>query len=245
MGSFKYNEEIELVDSGILIDKKILIIADLHIGYEVKLQKLGLQIPYYSEEKILNKLKLLLETYKPEMVIINGDLKHDFASFEGNVKRIIISVLDTISTFSKLKILIGNHDHSVLGLLKYKEFDIEEYYIYNSYFICHGDKFFHESVKDNIKTIIIGHQHPAIILKESGRKEKYKCFITGMNTLRKKEILVLPSFNDITIGTDLTTTNSNTPYLHNDDLDNFHIYSSGEEILDFQTLKLIKEINQK
>lgn len=246
MTSLSLTKEVDIVQSGILIDKKILIISDIHIGYEIKLQKLGLQIPYHSEERMIKQVTELIEEYKPEKVILNGDIKHEFALLEGKIKQTVIKFLEIISSKSELIIIKGNHDNSILGLLKHLHYEIQDYYIYKNYFFCHGDTYYPESEKEEIKTIIIGHQHPAIVLKNAGRKEKFKCLLYGYNSLRKKQILITPSFNNMTIGTNLINLQNNTPYIHENDLDDFHVYTTeGDKILHFQTLGLLREINHE
>ena len=87
------NEPILFID-----DKKILVIADLHIGIEKELREHGLNPPPQTE-KMLKRLVSICKKYKPKEIILLGDIKHnipsstfqerkDVKNFLGNLKRI-------------------------------------------------------------------------------------------------------------------------------------------------------------
>jgi len=76
---YQLNSEIQLIDLALFFPKKkILIISDLHLGYEEALNRKGVLIPRFQFKDTITRLKPILETTKPETVIINGDLKHEF-----------------------------------------------------------------------------------------------------------------------------------------------------------------------
>jgi len=96
---------------------------------------------------------------------------------------------------------------------------------------------------DKIKILILGHLHPAITLKDEYKKEKYKSFLVGR--WKKKQVYVLPSFNPISTGYDLTITiNPKGKYYHiipENKYKNFNvIISSQGQAYDFGKLKTLK-----
>jgi uncharacterized protein len=78
-------------------------------------------------------------------------------------------------------------------------------------FICHGDKILNNEDFKKSKIIIIGHEHPSIGLQEGNRVEKYKCFLKGK--FKDKTLIVMPSMNQLTEGTDVLTERLLSPYL--------------------------------
>ena len=60
---------------------RIMIIADLHIGWEIALSQKGIHVPTQMP-KLLNKLTTLISTYRPEKLLILGDVKHTVATAE-------------------------------------------------------------------------------------------------------------------------------------------------------------------
>jgi len=65
----------------------------------------------------------------------------------------------------------------------------------------HGDKIPSKELLEGISTIIIGHEHPAVSIKDGPRAELFKCFLIGK--WKRKDIIVVPSFNLVTEGTDI------------------------------------------
>ena len=59
------------------------------------------------------------------------------------------------------------------------------------------------NIPSGVETLIIGHEHPAITLREGRKTEKFKCFLRGR--WKGKELIVLPAFNPLMEGTDILT----------------------------------------
>ena len=77
-----------------------------------------------------------------------------------------------------------------------------------------------------IKTIIIGHEHPAVVITDGVKREKYKCFLRG--TYKKKELIVLPSFNFVSMGTDVLHGKLLSPLLTN--IEKFEVFAVEDKI---------------
>lgn len=58
---------------------KTLLIADPHIGWEMELQQKGIHIPSQTP-KLLHKLTAILSEYKPQRLVIIGDVKYTVVS---------------------------------------------------------------------------------------------------------------------------------------------------------------------
>src|SRR3989344_4295146 len=70
---------IKIVDTALWFEaEKTLVINDLHICYEEALHRKGILVPRSQLEQIMNKMKSILHKTKPDKILINGDLKHEF-----------------------------------------------------------------------------------------------------------------------------------------------------------------------
>jgi len=71
-----------------LPEHQIAIVSDLHIGYEGVLQREGVMIPKYQKKILMERIEKIIERFKPRLLIINGDFKHEFGknvTIRGNV----------------------------------------------------------------------------------------------------------------------------------------------------------------
>jgi len=113
--------------------------------------------------------------------------------------------------------------------------------------ICHGNKI----VKEKAKIIIIGHEHPAVSLQEGARVERFKCFLRG--SFERKKLIVMPSFNLLSEGSDVIREKKLSPYLKKY-LGNFEVFvvsaekseisgttSGGDKVYDFGKLKGLRK----
>ncbi|MFH1787687.1 MAG: hypothetical protein ABH811_02770, partial [archaeon] len=90
----------------------------------------------------------------------------------------------------------------VVGKNKCKngQINIVDYYINENVCYLHGDKKFDVKEVNDCSSWIVGHGHPAIVLNDNVRREKYKCFLVGKHDGR--EVVVVPSFFPLVEGSD-------------------------------------------
>ena len=228
---------IEIVQEALWIKtEKALIISDVHLGLEESLQNKGIFVPKQQAKIIIDKLKLILKEVQPKKIIINGDLKHDFGKILKQEWQDITKLINFLSNHCQELILIkGNHDNILGPIANKNKLNVVKYYQINDILITHGDK--KVEISKEIKTIIIGHEHPAISLREKSKVEKFKCFLKGK--LGKKNLIVMPSLNPLSYGSEITTENRFSPLLK--DISNFEVFViSNEEVLNFGNVKHIK-----
>ncbi|MBS3113067.1 metallophosphoesterase [Candidatus Woesearchaeota archaeon] len=227
---------IKIVDLGLKIGK-ILIFADFHIGYEEALNKQGIFMPMFQFGDTIKRIIPILEKVKPEIIIINGDLKHEFGIISDTEWKQTLKLLELFQNHSKNVVLIkGNHDKILEPIAKKKGLEITDHYIVKDCYICHGDAI---PKKVEQKTIIIGHEHPAITLRTEIRAERFKCFLLGR--YKQKNLIVQPSFNLVTEGTDVLRERLLSPFLKQD-LDNFMAFIVGDKVFDFGKLKKLRNL---
>ena len=225
---------MQIIDLGLYLAKeKTLIIADTHIGFEESLNKQGLLVPRLQFDELIKRLKCILEKVKPETIIINGDIKHEFGTISEQEWKYTLKLLDFLIGQCKKVILIkGNHDTILGPIANKRDIEIKEHCLINKVLIIHGNKVFSE--KKDYDTIIIGHEHPAVCIKEGARKERYKCFLKGK--FKNKNLIAMPSFNLVTEGTDVIKEKILSPYLKQD-LSNFDVFVVGDKVYRFGKLK--------
>lgn len=207
--------EIRFLHNSLLIDNKILVISDVHIGFEEHIFTQGL-FPRTQIKETMGKIDgifslLKKQGIKIEKIIILGDLKHEFGGISETEWRETMQFLDYLEKKLQINskkpgkkeiILIkGNHDTILGPIAKKKELKVVDYYKYKEVCFVHGDKE-RACIKDKkTRILIMGHLHPSVTLYDKYKREKYKCFLKGR--WKNKQVYVLPSFGTISFGYDL------------------------------------------
>ena len=220
-------KDIEIIDLALYLRKhKTLIFSDFHIGYEEMLTSRGTLIPRFQLRDTMARLEKIFTTinHPLERIIINGDLKHEFGNISVQEWREILKLIDYFSRKCKEIIIIkGNHDVKLTPIARKRNIRIVTNYHLGNILIAHGDTL--EDMSKEIKAVIIGHEHPAITIRSSIRSERFKCFLKGK--YKRKTLIVQPSFNILTEGTDILSEKTHSPYLQS--LDDFEVYVVAEE----------------
>lgn len=237
-----YNAEI--ADLGLIIGD-CLIISDIHIGYEQALNRQGIMVPRFQYKKILERINEIIEKFNPRKVIINGDLKHEFGKItrqEWEESRDFIEFLQ--SNFHEIILIKGNHDNFTRFIAEKTGLEVYESYHLNGYEIMHGDKIPEEKMLNRSETIIIGHEHPCIGIRNGERLEKMKCYLKG--TYNTKNLIVMPSFNFVSEGSDVLHEKALSPLLKKVKTDDFEVYGvENFEVLHFGRIKDILSVKDK
>lgn len=231
---------IEIRDLALLINKNILVIADLHIGYEYALNKQGILIPRKQFQDTLKRLKGIFNEVKNiETIIINGDLKHEFGEISSQEWSETLKIFDCLAEHCNKIILIkGNHDTILEPLARKRNLEIKQFYCTEDICILHGDKILRNKEVENSKILMIGHEHPAISLKEGNKSEIYKCFMRGK--WKSKQLIVQPSFLPIVEGTDIRREELLSPYLKHSKIKEFEIFIVADKMYKFGKLRNLK-----
>ena len=256
--------KIDIIDLALHFDST-LIIADVHIGYEEALNKQGVLVPRLQFEEMVKRIERIFNILKKkriETVVVNGDLKHEFGTISEQEWRNALKFLDLISKHCNEVILIkGNHDTILGPIAKKRNVKVLDYVIMKSIMdkhikenpitiknnkkmkkqskvlIVHGNKIPDKEVLKEVSTIIIGHEHPAVSLKEGPRIEQFKCFLKGK--YKGKNLIVQPSFNSIVEGTDLLRDKILSPFLKQN-LDNSDVFIVEDKVYEFGKLRNLR-----
>lgn len=210
---------IKPVGLGLYLEReRILIISDLHLGYEEMLNSKGIMVPRVNFDRIKERLgKIFEQLPKVKRVVINGDLKHEFGEISKQEWREVIRMLQFIQkNCEKISLIKGNHDTILGPLVKWENLKIQdELYITGSgVLFLHGHKLSESKEFKKADTLIIGHEHPAVSLREGVRSEPYKCFLKGK--FDGKTLIVLPGLNAVSEGTNVLREKLLSPFLKQD-----------------------------
>jgi putative SbcD/Mre11-related phosphoesterase len=145
---------------------KTLVIADPHLGWEMALRDRGIHVPSQSS-KLLNKIVAVLSKYKPDTLLILGDVKytvvaaepgewHDIPEFFQNLKKHV----------KEIDIVRGNHDANLEPLLPESiQLLPATGTIIDDVGLFHGHKWPSPTLL-KCKTIVMGHLHPVVVFRD-------------------------------------------------------------------------------
>ncbi|MBS3092099.1 metallophosphoesterase [Candidatus Pacearchaeota archaeon] len=223
-------------------EQEILAIGDLHLGYEYMLREAGINLPLQQIKNTINDIIKIINSIrisgrKVSKIIFLGDIKHYFAFHKGE-RNLFLDLMQEIEKHIKREnIIVIKGNHEKMENLADKHF--LDFYIEKDLAFIHGDEPIKQAFSKEIKTIIMGHLHPAITISDSQqiKSEKYKCFLVG--DYKSKQVIILPSFLPLVEGTSVNEYLSDSScMIPKDKLINFNVYAIGESsIYDFGKLK--------
>ncbi len=208
-----------------------LLIADTHVGLEVELGKKGVRIPSQSARIAQLVLDFAERTGGATSLAILGDVKHEIASIVESARE-VREFLDRISgRFNKVVLVKGNHDGN-LDLILSSDAKPNVYLIDSRGFIIRSKDgknllLLHGNSKPRIEDfmnadviIMGGHTHPAILIQDvTGYvmrapvivKVRVDKSVFGKNMYNTEigatggpmNVIVLPTFNPLTVGMDV------------------------------------------
>ncbi len=163
-------------------EKKMLLIADVHLGKVAHFRKHGSAIPAHVAYENLEKITEVSNQFEPEIVCFLGDLFHsklneewhDFAKWVEYTKAQVI-------------LISGNHD--IIPTYLYEDLGVKVFdeLLLDGFLLTHHPS----EVKGTFN--FSGHIHPGIRMKGVGRQFlKLPCFYKTENQL------ILPAFGNFT-----------------------------------------------
>ena len=145
---------------------RTIVVADLHLGWEMALSHEGIHVPTQTP-KLLRKILDIIVSYKPEKLLILGDVKHTVATAETMEWH---DIPDFFSALEKrvreISVIRGNHDGNLEPLLP------DKVRILPASGVAIGDVgFFHghrwpSPTLLNCKTLVMGHVHPVVAFRD-------------------------------------------------------------------------------
>ncbi len=245
--------KIEYIGKCLLVevaDRRILAVGDLHLGYEEALNIAGVGRRLFGE-MMLDFEEIFSKVGEVDEVVLLGDVKHVFGTILGQEREDFRRLLEFFGEkCGKVVIVQGNHDAIVGFLIRetertfgsrgaqersvLDETEVRDFYCVGDVCFLHGDKDFEQIHGEEVKMWVIGHAHPAIVLEEGVKAEKYKCFLEGM--WEGKKIVIVPSFSRHSEGSDVRNSDLGLAWDMNRSKFKVHVVDEGLKTLDFGEL---------
>jgi putative SbcD/Mre11-related phosphoesterase len=145
---------------------KTLVVADPHLGWEIALQAKGIHVPSQTF-KLLRKLVALLSKYKPDALLVLGDVKYTVVKAEAGEWRDIPEFFTELKRHvSRIAVVRGNHDANLEPLLPENISLLPASgAIVGSVGFFHGHKW-PSPVLLKCKTLVMGHLHPVVVFRD-------------------------------------------------------------------------------
>ena len=145
---------------------KTLLIADPHLGWETSLQEKGIHVPSQTP-KILNKLTAIIEKYKPQHLVILGDVKYTVISSElGEWHDIPDFFVKLQGCVGDIAIVRGNHDANLDPLLPENVTLLPATgEVIGDIGVFHGHKWPSPALLQ-CATLVMGHLHPVVVFRD-------------------------------------------------------------------------------
>jgi uncharacterized protein len=167
----------------LLVDEKLLLVADLHLEQGASLARRGLHVPPFDTHVTLNMLEQVLADTAAKRLVLLGDSFHDAIAHDQVLAtdaerlRKITSLVDTVW-------ISGNHDpdaHNALGGTCVDELALGAITLR------------HIPSKLNADEMeIAGHLHPGAGVEQRGTRVRTKCFVADQHRI------ILPAFGSYT-----------------------------------------------
>ena len=236
------NEPILFID-----EKKILVVADLHIGIETELREHGLN-PLPQTEKMLKRLVSICKKYKPKEIILLGDIKHNIPSSTFQERKDVKNFLEQLQKLSTIHIIPGNHDGNIHKFAPENViYHPSDGFILENIGFVHGHRWPNQDVM-KCNQIIAAHTHPTVMLTDRLEYKSFEpCWLKGYfieSKLKEKypnasnlEILIVPAFNPLCGGIAVNREGVTGPMGKIIDIENSIVY-----LLDGTSLGTVKNI---
>ncbi|MFB6115446.1 MAG: metallophosphoesterase [Candidatus Nanohalobium sp.] len=184
-------------------EMELIVISDLHLGLEGGMSAKGSYIPQFQLDELLEDLEELRRRTDATRLLVNGDLKNEFKTSLYSERTEIEEFIEKAEgLFDEIILIKGNHDTFIESTVEKMGYELKKYHLENKILFTHGhislDEL--EVEPEEYETVVIGHEHPALELKdEIGVKEKVNCFLYGENN-QGKAFIVMPAFSTISQG---------------------------------------------
>jgi putative SbcD/Mre11-related phosphoesterase len=195
--------------------ERALVIADLHIGWEMALSEQGIHIPSQTR-RFLERILGLIRDHEPSLLILLGDVKHTIAKADMAEWRDVPEFLDALRRSVREVVLVpGNHDGGIDPLLPsgIKMLGASGMRLWDRYGLLHGHAWPGPELLE-CDLLIMAHMHPTVTLSDplgfriiqqvwirgrcdrGGLRERVGRRKAGVGKRGDLDCLIMPSFND-------------------------------------------------
>jgi uncharacterized protein len=148
--------------------EKVVVIGDLHIGWEVTLAQQGIHIPSQTD-KMLARLKVIIANEKPSKLLLLGDIKHSVTAAELEEWRDVPEFFEALlKLVPSIQVVLGNHDGNLEPLTpsQVELTPATGVALWKKFGLVHGHAWPAPEIL-GCETLILGHLHPAVTLRDA------------------------------------------------------------------------------
>jgi putative SbcD/Mre11-related phosphoesterase len=145
----------------------VVVVGDLHIGWEVSLAQQGIHVPSQTA-KMLERLSKIILDRKPSKLIMLGDVKHSVSGVELEEWRDVPEFFEKLlKLLPSVQIIAGNHDGNLEPLTpsQVELVGPTGITLWNRFGLLHGHAWPSPAIL-GCETLILGHLHPAVTLRD-------------------------------------------------------------------------------
>ena len=154
----------------LLLDRRgerILVISDLHLGWEVTLAHQGIHVPS-QVPRLLEKLRKIITDTKPKGLILLGDVKHAVSKVELEEWKYVPEFFDElVEIIPEVEVVPGNHDGNLEPLTprSVKINKSNGMVVWESVGLFHGHTWPAPQLL-GCNYLVMGHLHPVVAFKD-------------------------------------------------------------------------------
>jgi uncharacterized protein len=200
--------DIEYLASGpalqITGEKRIFIVADIHMGIESDLRLHGIHLQSRGKERIA-RLTNLVRDAAPDIILLLGDIKHRVPGTSWQEFYELPALFSDLRRCAAIRVTPGNHDPGIEEFLRPDELLPKEGSILDGIGVLHGHTRPDPCLSGHL--ILAGHHHPVASLSdEVGVALRSPCYVLAElhdelfglpePPKAKSRILMVPSFNE-------------------------------------------------
>lgn len=172
------------------------IVSDMHLGYPREITAVN---------TMKKRLLSLIHSHSINKICFNGDTFHDFPFYQDG-----INMISDIQNETNIDIIctVGNHEEKVGGLTSQDvSFNCN---VVNEFVFTHNNKKVtafhgHKTPTNPADIFVIGHIHPEV----KNGAITYPCVLYKQNAYHKSDVIILPSFGQLSSQSDYTTVPTN------------------------------------
>lgn len=209
--------------------ERTCVVADLHLGFEALAASDGVHFPTRQKPVLLKRLEGILDRFRPELLVIAGDFKHNFGRDLGRETGEVREVIGYLDSRVDLAFVRGNHDNYLANLLP-EGTPLPETLEVGRFRVAHG----HREValpEGAISGTVLAHEHPSLKLQDAvGARASAPAFLyhDGSGTL------VIPALSPLAPGSDILRGRLLSPPLRRLGQDGLRVLAAtGDGLLDF------------
>jgi len=148
--------------------ERIIVVGDLHIGWEVTLARQGIHVPSQTS-KMLSRLKKIIHDERATHIIMLGDVKHSVTGAELEEWRDVPEFFEELDKLvPSIQVILGNHDGNLEPLTpsKVELIPPQGLALWKKFGLLHGHAWPAPELLE-CEILILGHLHPAITLRDA------------------------------------------------------------------------------